>query len=48
VTVARGGSLDRAKEVTDREIETIEWSVSELAFWNATKKQPVSTVSLPA
>lgn len=48
VTVARGGSLERAKEVTDREIETIEWTVSKLAFWNATKKQPVSTVSLPA
>lgn len=48
VTVARGGSLERAKQVTERDIEPIRWTVSKLAFWDARRRQSVSTVSLPA
>jgi len=48
VTVARGGSLETAQRVVEREIEPIEWTVSELIFWNAVRCQQVSSVSLPA
>jgi len=48
VTVARGGSLAGAERATDRAVEPITWTVSELSFWDATHHQPVSTVSLPA
>lgn len=48
VTIARGGSLDRAKRVADRDIEQITWRVEELVFWDGQHNQPVSTVSLPA
>nr|WP_159764176.1 2'-5' RNA ligase family protein [Halovenus carboxidivorans] len=47
VTIARGGSREMAERVTG-EIEPIEWSVSELIFWDATHNQQISTVSLPA
>ena len=46
VTVARGGSHHRAERVTDRRVEPITWTVSELLFWDATCHQSVSTVSL--
>ncbi|WIV68556.1 2'-5' RNA ligase family protein [Natrialbaceae archaeon AArc-T1-2] len=48
VTLARGGNLEVAREVADREIEPIDWTVSELEFWDGTYKLPVSRVSLPA
>ncbi len=48
VTVARGGSLDAAKRAADRTVERIDWTVSALSFWDATRRQAVSTVSLPA
>lgn len=47
VTVARGGSLDAARRVTDRWVEPIKWSVTELSFWDAACHRTVSTVSLP-
>jgi 2'-5' RNA ligase len=47
VTVARGGSLDRAREVCETEIQPVEWTVTELQFRDAERGQPVSTVSLP-
>jgi 2'-5' RNA ligase len=47
VTIARGGSLEMAERVAG-EIEPIEWTVSELIFWDATHNQQISTVSLPA
>lgn len=46
VTIARGGDLAQAKRVADRDIEPIEWSVSELLFWDADERNAVSTVSL--
>lgn len=48
VTVARGGSLERARAVADRELDPLEWTVDELVFWDSHRGRPVSTVSLPA
>ena len=48
VTIARGGSLETARQVARRDIEPIRWTVSELIFWDAQHSQSVSSVSLPA
>lgn len=48
VTVARGGDRETARRVIDRDIDPIDWTVTELLFWDAERGQPVSTVSLPA
>ncbi len=48
VTIARGGSLERAKRVTARDIDPVTWTVDELIFWDSERCQSVSTVSLPA
>lgn len=48
VTVARGGSIETARRVANREIDPITWSVSELVFWDGEHNQPISTLSLPA
>jgi 2'-5' RNA ligase len=47
VTVARGGSPERAREVCERELDPVEWTVSSLEFRDAERDQAVSTVSLP-
>jgi 2'-5' RNA ligase len=47
VTVARGGSIAAAERATDRQVEPITWTVSELSFWDAARHRAVSTVSLP-
>lgn len=47
VTVARGGSMAAAERVADRQVEPIDWTVSELSFWDASRRRSVSTVSLP-
>lgn len=47
VTVARGGSTEMAERVVG-DIEPMEWTVSELVFWDGTHSQPISSVSLPA
>lgn len=48
VTIARGGSRDRAREMCSKSIDPIEWQVTELAFRDSKRGQAVSTVSLPA
>jgi len=48
VTLARGGDIETAKRLADREIEPVRWTVSELEFWDGTYKLPVSRVSLPS
>lgn len=48
VTVARNGSIERAKQVARRDIDPVRWTVSDLIFWNARRNQSVSTLSLPA
>lgn len=51
VTLARGGGAD-AEEAVERlretEVESVTWTVSELAFWDATYGEVVGRVSLPA
>nr|WP_303651910.1 2'-5' RNA ligase family protein [Halovenus rubra] len=48
ITIARGGSLERAKNLVSREIEAVTWTVDELIFWDSKRNQSVSSVSLPA
>jgi len=48
VTLARGGEIETARRLADREIEPVRWTVSELEFWDGTYKLPVSRVSLPS
>ena len=47
VTVARGGQVAAARRLAETEIDPIEWVVDELVFWDATREQPASRVSLP-
>ncbi|ARS89737.1 2'-5' RNA ligase family protein [Natrarchaeobaculum aegyptiacum] len=48
VTLARGGDLEAARRLADRDVDPITWTVSELEFWDGTYRLPVSRVSLPA
>lgn len=48
VTLARGGDLESAKRLADRDIDPITWTVDGLEFWDGTYKLPVSRVGLPA
>lgn len=48
VTIARGGSVDAAERLAARDIDPIEWTVTELHFWDAERGQRAGTVSLPA
>ena len=48
VPLARGGDLETARRLTEREIEPIRWTVSELEFFDGSYRLPVSRVSLPA
>ncbi len=46
VTVARGGDVETAARLADREIDPIEWTVTELEFWNGVQRLPVSRIQL--
>lgn len=46
VTLARGGDLETAKRLADREIDPVRWTVGELEFRDGTDRLPVSSVSL--
>ena len=48
VTIARGGDLSAAQRMAEREIDTMEWTVDELVFWDSDRIKQVSGVSLPA
>ena len=48
VTIARGGTDRGARQLAGREIDPIEWTVSEVAFWDADRNQTAGSVSLPA
>jgi len=48
VTVARGGSSERADAVCGREVDPIEWTVEKLQLYDPDHHQPVRTLSLPA
>lgn len=48
VTLARGGDLEAARRLADREVDPITWTVRELEFFDGSYRLPVSRVSLPA
>jgi len=48
VTIARGGSVEAATRLTERDIEPVEWDVTELVFWDAERGQQAGRISLPA
>lgn len=48
VTVARGGSLEGARRLSEREIDPVEWTVDALAFLDAERGHEAGRVSLPA
>ena len=48
VTLARGGDPAAARRLADREIEPVEWTVTELEFFDGGRRLPVSRISLPA
>ncbi|WP_256685523.1 2'-5' RNA ligase family protein [Halococcus qingdaonensis] len=47
VTLARGGSVDRAEALRARTVDSIEWTISELSFYDATHDERAGTLSLP-
>ena len=48
VTLARGGDVDAARRVAEREVDPVTWTVSRLALWDATYEEEVATFPLPA
>ncbi len=48
VTLARGGSLETARQLSRRRLDSVTWTVSELVFFDGRYRQPVSRISLPA
>jgi 2'-5' RNA ligase len=48
VTIARGGAAAAAHRLADREIDPLRWTVTELTLWDARRRQPAGSVSLPA
>jgi len=46
VTVARGGSVERAAGLRDTPFDPVDWTVERLQFWDAEHSQSVSSVSL--
>ena len=48
VTIARGGRVDAAKRLADRDVDPVTWTVTELQFWDAERSLAAGTVSLPA
>ncbi|EMA53075.1 2'-5' RNA ligase family protein [Halococcus thailandensis] len=47
ITLARGGSVDRAEALRERPVDPIEWSISELSFHDAVHDERAGTLSLP-
>ncbi len=47
ITLARNGDLAAAKRLAERSIDRIDWTITELRLWDASRNRTVSTVSLP-
>ena len=47
ITLARGGSTEQVRELRALDIDPIEWTISELVFYDAVHDERISTVSLP-
>ncbi|WP_327050544.1 2'-5' RNA ligase family protein [Halomicrococcus gelatinilyticus] len=48
VTLARGGSVDAARRLAEREVDPVTWTVSRLVLWDATYEEPAAEFRLPA
>ncbi|GAA0224871.1 2'-5' RNA ligase family protein [Haladaptatus pallidirubidus] len=48
VTLARGGNIDVARQLAERESTPITWNVTQLQLWNAIYEESTATISLPA
>ena len=48
VTVARGGTIDGAERLAARTVDPVDWTVTELQFWDAERSLPAGSVALPA
>ena len=48
VTIARGGRIDAARRLAERDIDPVTWTVTELQLWDAERALAAGTVSLPA
>lgn len=46
VTLARGGNASAVDRIADREVEPVEWTVSELWFWDGRAAERAGRVSL--
>ncbi|SEH50736.1 2'-5' RNA ligase superfamily protein [Halopenitus malekzadehii] len=46
VTLARGGSIERAQAIADSEMDPIEWRARSLTIYDAEFREPAGTVSL--
>lgn len=47
VTLARGGPMEAAERLADREVDPVTWTVSELHFFDVRYREWVGKVSLP-
>lgn len=47
VTLARGGDIDEARRLTERTIEPVTWTVTELSLWDARYGVSPGTIRLP-
>jgi 2'-5' RNA ligase len=47
VTLARGGDAAAARRLSDRAVESVTWTVSELHLWDARDRETVRRFSLP-
>ncbi|MCO8242858.1 2'-5' RNA ligase family protein [Haladaptatus sp. AB643] len=48
VTLARGGDIEVAQELAERETDPISWTVTELHLWDAKYEEAAARISLPA
>ncbi len=48
ITLGRGGDRDCLTALTERPVEPITWTISELEFFDGEYRLPVSRISLPA
>lgn len=47
VTLARGGDVECARRVAERDVESVTWTAEELVFWDAARDGPAGRLSLP-
>lgn len=47
VTLARGGDIEDARRLADRQVESVSWTISELKLWDAHRSRAVGTITLP-